>query len=98
MISIFNSLPSVSGEYICARHGIRVTEAVEFNANEDGEHDAPFWYDWSGHMNGGVTQYHNLSQKTIEHRATYNRVTHWMDKPEVPMQLSTHEFYVKLKG
>jgi len=88
----------VSGEYICARHGILTTELVYFDANEEGERSGVSWAEGLGHQNGGLTNYNNLTQKEIERRATFNRVTHWQYKPEVPEQLSTSEFYKKLKG
>jgi hypothetical protein len=97
-ISVFDRLPDASGEYECSLHGIYGSEMVGFNKKDiDDDLDRDHWWDSLGHSNGGCPQYHNLSQSTIEHRATYHTVTHWLENPGPAPEFDTHEFYLKLK-
>ena len=96
-ISVFDRLPEVSGQYECVLHGIYGSEMVEFNKKDiDDDQDRDHWWDSLGHSNGGCTQYHNSSQATIEHRATYHTVTHWLEKPDYPESIDAHELYLKI--
>ena len=94
-ISVFDRLPETNGRYECAIHGVYGSEMVEFTKKDDDE-DRDRWWDNLGHSNGGFAQCLNPSQEEIERKATYHTVTHWLEKPDYPEPIDTHELYLKM--